>query len=77
MILDIKVPDSSIALQAEEFARSVSDDMLFNHVMRCYYFGELLAKQANIKVDRELMFVSSVLHDLGFTEAGKEQIVLK
>ncbi|WP_347528697.1 hypothetical protein [Mucilaginibacter sp. CAU 1740] len=70
MILDIKVPDSSIAREAEEFARSVSSDVLFNHVMRCYYFGELFAKQRNAKIDHELMFVSSVLHDLGFTEAG-------
>ncbi len=36
MIADIKVPDSAIARQAEELARSTSDDMLFNHVMRCY-----------------------------------------
>ena len=42
MITEIKVPDSSIARQAEELARSVSNDMLFNHVMRCYWFGELL-----------------------------------
>ncbi|WPU99183.1 HD domain-containing protein [Mucilaginibacter sp. cycad4] len=71
MFSDIIVPDSAIARQAEEFARSVSSDMLFNHVMRCYYFGELLAQQENSKVDRELMFLSSVLHDLGFTDAGR------
>lgn len=71
MILDIKVPDSSIASQAGDFARSVSSDVLYNHVMRCYYFGELFARQKNVKIDQELMFVSSVLHDLGFTDAGK------
>lgn len=68
MISDIKAPDSSIARQAEELARSVSNDILFNHVMRCYWFGELFAQQEGKKVDSELMFLSAVLHDLGLTD---------
>ncbi len=67
MIADIKAPDSSIARQAEELARSVSNDVLFNHVMRCYRFGELFARREGKKVDSELMFLSAVLHDLGLT----------
>jgi HD domain len=67
MIADIKAPDSSIARQAEELARSVSSDVLFNHVMRCYWFGELFAQQEGKKVDSELMFLSAILHDLGLT----------
>ena len=65
LIADIKMPDSTIARQAEGLARSTSDDMLFNHVMRCYWFGELFAQQEDRKVDSELMFLSAVLHDLG------------
>jgi HD domain len=68
MIADIKVPDSGIARQAEELARSVSNDTLFNHVMRCYWFGELFAQQEGKNVDSELMFLSAVLHDLGLTD---------
>ena len=68
MIADIKVPDSSIARQAEELARLVSDDWLYNHVMRCYWFGALLAQQEGTKVDSELMFLSAVMHDLGLTD---------
>jgi hypothetical protein len=68
MIADIKVPVSSIARRAEELARSVSSDVLFNHVMRCYWFGALFAQQESTKVDGELMFLSSVLHDLGLTD---------
>ncbi|MBV8225419.1 MAG: metal-dependent phosphohydrolase [Verrucomicrobia bacterium] len=67
MIADIKMPDSSIVRQAEELARSVSNDTLFNHVMRCYWFGELFAQREGKKVDSEMMFLSSVLHDLGLT----------
>jgi hypothetical protein len=68
MIADIKIPDSTIVREAEELARSVSNDTLFNHVMRCYWFGELFAQQEGKKVDSELMFLSAVLHDLGLTD---------
>ncbi|MEU8952147.1 HD domain-containing protein [Streptomyces sp. NPDC048489] len=68
MIADITEPDSAIARQAEELARRVSSDTLFNHVMRCYWFAELFAQQEGTKVDSELMFLSAVLHDLGLTE---------
>jgi len=71
MIADIKVPDSSIVRLAEELVRSASSDMLYNHVMRCYWFAELFAQQAGSKADRELMFLSATLHDLGFTDLGR------
>ena len=67
MLSDIRVPDSSIVRQAEELARTVSSDFLFNHVMRSYWFSELLAQAEGARVDSELMFLSSVLHDLGLT----------
>jgi hypothetical protein len=67
MISNIKAPDSKVVRDAEELARTVSNDMLFNHVMRCYWFSELFAQKHGIKVDGELMFLSSVLHDLGLT----------
>ena len=68
MIAHIKVVDSTIVRHAEDLARSVSSDFLFNHVMRCYWFGELFAQLEGTKCDRELMFLSSVLHDLGLTD---------
>lgn len=68
MIADIKVPDSDVVRQAEELARTVSSDTLFNHVMRSYWFGELFAQSENSKVDSELIFLSAVLHDLGLTD---------
>ena len=67
MIADIRVPDSAIARQADELARSASSDFLYNHVMRSYWFGALLAQAENAAVDSELLFLSAVLHDLGLT----------
>ena len=68
MISDIKVPDNSIVREAQELARSVSNDVLYNHVMRCYWFAELFAQQEGKEVDSELIFLSAVLHDLGLTD---------
>lgn len=68
MISGIDIPDTPIARQADELVRSVSNDVLYNHVMRCYFFGMLFAKQEGTQVDEELMFLSAVLHDLGLTD---------
>ncbi|RRA49258.1 metal-dependent phosphohydrolase [Acidipila sp. EB88] len=68
MITEIKPASSFIALQAEQFVRSVSSTMLFNHVMRCYWFSELFAQRDGSAVDQELLFLSAALHDLGLTD---------
>jgi hypothetical protein len=36
--------------------------------MRCYWFSQLFAQLERTKVDGEILFLSSVLHDLGLTE---------
>ncbi|WP_263377363.1 HD domain-containing protein [Granulicella paludicola] len=71
MITEIKPANSFIVSQAEEFARSVSSPLLFNHVMRCYWFAELLAQRDGTAVDQELLFLSAALHDLGLTDYVK------
>ena len=71
MISGIKAPDTELAREAEELVRSSSSAMLYNHVMRCYWFAELFARQESSNADRELMFLSATLHDLGFTEHGR------
>ena len=43
----VRPPDSRIAREAVELARDVSSPVLFNHVMRCYLLGELLAQGKN------------------------------
>ena len=71
MISGIEAPDTQLVREAEEFVQSSSSTMLYNHVMRCYWFAELFARQENSTADRELMFFSATMHDLGFTEHGR------
>ncbi len=67
-IAGIRIPDSKLAREATELAREVSSPMLFNHVMRSYFFGALIARGRGLKHDAELVYLASVLHDLGLTE---------
>ena len=63
----IRLPDSRVAVQASEMASALSEPWLFNHCMRTYLWGAMLAQVNDIKFDEELFFTASVLHDLGLT----------
>jgi hypothetical protein len=67
----VRPPDSRIAREAVELARDVSSPVLFNHVMRCYLLGELLAQAQLPAYDREIVLLSLVLHDLGLTDHAR------
>jgi hypothetical protein len=67
----VRPPDSRIAREAVALARDMSSPMLFNHVMRCYLFGELLARARLERYDREVVLLSLVLHDLGLTDHAR------
>lgn len=60
-------PDSALAKAALELATRLSSPMLLNHCVRTYHFGAILAARDGISLDRELLYVASVLHDLGLT----------
>jgi hypothetical protein len=64
----VKFPDSATSVAALELAREVSAPFLFNHVLRTYVFGELVARSGQMTLDSELFFLGAVFHDLGLTE---------
>src|SRR5580658_8973265 len=64
----IRVVDTPLVHDAIELARSSSEPYLFNHVMRSWLFGVLIAEGATPSPDPELLAVSAVLHDLGLTD---------
>src|SRR5277367_2621774 len=68
LIAGITVADSALVHDAIELARSSSSPFLFNHVMRSWLFGVLIAEGAQPAPDPELLAVSAVLHDLGLTD---------
>jgi hypothetical protein len=61
------MPDSALCLAATELAERVSEPFLFHHVMRSCVYAECIGRQRQQTYDRELLYVSTVLHDLGLT----------
>ncbi|MDP7736105.1 HD domain-containing protein [Mycobacterium paragordonae] len=71
--------DSQVACAAIELARSTESSAVFNHSVRSYLFGELLAAHEGLQpgsdFDSETLLLGCVLHDLGAgtAAAGKER----
>jgi len=62
---DKTLPDTSAALAAEAYLATVSNVTMIRHCMRTYRFGSVLAEKAGAKPDLEVLYVASLLHDLG------------
>ncbi|MET0231106.1 MAG: HD domain-containing protein [Rhodanobacteraceae bacterium] len=65
----IDVPDTELVSRAIEHAKTNSEPWLFNHVMRSWLFAEALAQRSGAHHDAEVLAISTLLHDLGLTEA--------
>jgi hypothetical protein len=68
------LPDTAVAHAAIQLARSTESPAVFNHSVRSYLFGELLAEHDGIRpgtdYDPEVLFLACVLHDLGVGTAA-------
>ncbi|WAJ46707.1 HD domain-containing protein [Mycobacterium sp. Aquia_216] len=73
------LPDTSVAKAAIRLAQSTESPPVFNHSVRSYLFGQLIAAQEGMRpsadYDAEALFLGCVLHDLGAGSAapGKER----
>jgi hypothetical protein len=66
---DLAEPTDQTAVAARALSERVSPPFLFNHAARTYGMAVLFAGLDRIPVDRELLHVGALLHDLGLTEA--------
>jgi hypothetical protein len=66
--IDMKHPDTAICLVAMELARDHSQPFLFNHLMRTFAFGRQAGAMQGADFDHEMLFLGSVLHDLGLVD---------
>ena len=67
-ITEIRIPDTSTARRAEQHCREVSPEFLVNHCLRTYLWARCLAAPCGLHPDDEVLWVASLLHDLGLTE---------
>ena len=70
-ITAIRIPDSAVARRAEEYCRDVAPPYLVNHSLRTYLWAQALAAPCGLRPDAELLWTSSLLHDLGLTDAHR------
>jgi hypothetical protein len=64
----IRPPESSTAQAAARLCAEASSEAIANHAFRTYLWARLLALRDGVRYDDELLYVASVLHDLGLTE---------
>ena len=67
-VAGISIPDSSIAKQATELLLQHGTEFIYNHSLRVFLFSSLNGQRNSLKYDPELLYVSSVFHDLGLTK---------
>jgi len=67
-ISSLTPPDSPICRKAELLLQEVLPRQLRNHSYRTFYLGELVGDRNGVCCDRELLYLSSLLHDLGLTD---------
>src|SRR6201985_814908 len=67
MVAGIVIPDSKIASQATELLLEHGTEFIYNHSLRVFLFASLNGRRNAMAYDPELLYVSSLFHDLGLT----------
>ena len=63
----VGIPDTALAHEATQIARSVLPVEIFNHSLRTFLFAELIGKATQVQHDAEAVYVASILHDTGMS----------
>jgi hypothetical protein len=67
-LADIVVPDTQAARGALEVATAYCPSALLNHSVRAYLWAAAYGAMNDIAFDAELLYVASMLHDIGLVE---------
>lgn len=67
--LPVGAPDSELCQRATALVAELSPSFLFNHCARSFLFADAIGKHDRLQYDRELLYLSAMLHDLGLTDA--------
>jgi hypothetical protein len=66
--LPVGAPDSELCQRATALVGDLSPPFLFNHCARSFLFADAIGKRDGLPYDRELLYLSAILHDLGLTD---------
>lgn len=65
---EFTAPDSEYARKAVSLVERVHSKAMMGHLHRTWWFAEFLGKKRGLTYDREVVYLASLLHDLGLTE---------
>lgn len=68
----LRFPDSPAAKEAEEICSQIRPEFLIAHSYRTFMWASIWAAHRQLSFDREVVFVSSLLHDLGLSTGLSE-----
>ncbi|MFJ6080055.1 HD domain-containing protein [Streptomyces sp. NPDC092369] len=66
-VAGVRAPSGRAAEAALGVCAEYADQQLHHHSLRSYFFGAAWAQERGLDFDRELLFVSAMLHDLALT----------
>src|ERR687888_2382742 len=72
-IAGIRIPDSALGLEATEFVREVSTQLLFDHSRRVFLWGSLQGEQLGLDFDPEMLYVGAMFHDVVLVEGHRSE----
>ncbi len=66
VVAGVTVPDTPLITKAIEYVRQYSTDDTFNHIIRSFLLGFIIADKVLPERDREVHAITAIMHDLGF-----------
>lgn len=67
IIAAVEIPDTAAVAEATDFLREAAGPLIFHHSRRVFLFASLHARELGIQPDPELLFLSSMFHDIGLS----------
>jgi HD domain len=64
----VAVPGTKLARQATGLVRGATDDLIYDHSRRVYWWGSLQGRNRGLSFDPELLYIGAMFHDLGLNE---------
>ncbi|MFF4732788.1 HD domain-containing protein [Streptomyces mirabilis] len=64
----ITVPATRLAQEATELVRESTNELVYHHSRRVYFWGSLQGRIRDLSFDPELLYVGAMFHDLGLNE---------
>jgi hypothetical protein len=70
-IANLRLPDTPAAREAEEHLTATLDPVWVNHSYRTYAWAYILGRHDRLRFDEEVLYVASLLHDLGLADSNQ------